>query len=82
MECRPIRNVPKYNSGALCQANPASPSTMMAISSDFTSRISRDFSILSAIWPLVAENRTKGAMKMAEIRNAALRASTPSNRAV
>ncbi|MNS91435.1 hypothetical protein D3C72_1255280 [compost metagenome] len=55
---------------------------MMAISSDLTSRIRRDFSILSAICPLVAENSTNGAIKMAEIRKAALRASTPSNSAV
>ncbi|MCY1227165.1 hypothetical protein D9M72_394270 [compost metagenome] len=82
VECSPIRKVPAYSSGALCQAKPARPSSMMAISSDLTSRIRRDFSSLSAICPLVAENSTNGAIKMAEIRKAALRASTPSNSAV
>ncbi len=82
VECRPIRKVVRYSSGALYQAKPASPTSMIAISSDLTKRISRDFSILSAICPLVAENSTNGAMKIAEIRKAALAPSTPSKRAV
>ncbi len=44
---------------------------MMAISSVFTRRISRALSMRSAICPLVADSSTNGAMKIAEIRNAA-----------
>ena len=55
---------------------------MIAISSDFTSRITRALSYLSESCPDVAENSTNGRMKMAEITKAAVFASTPENIAV
>ena len=75
-------NVPPYSSHTLCSRKPAPPSSMIAISSDFTKRITRDLSNLSDSWPDVAENSTNGRMKIAEITKAAVFASTPSNSAV
>ncbi len=46
---------------------PQPASAMIAISSDLTKRISSDFSNLSAIWPLVAENSRNGRMNSAPI---------------
>ena len=44
---------------------------MMAISRLFTKRISTSLGYLSASWPLVALNSTKGRMKNAPIANPA-----------
>ena len=82
VECTPIRNVPAYSSPTSCSRKPAPPTTMMAISSDLTKRMTRDLSYLSESCPDVAENSTNGRMKIAEITNAAVFASTPSNSAV
>src|SRR5580698_7739787 len=70
-----------YRRGALCSRNPAPPISITTISNVLTSRVSVALSYLSAIWPDVAENSTKGMMKMAEIRNAAVLGSTPEKRA-
>ena len=41
---------------------PQAASSITPISNSFTQRVRRDFSSLSAIWPLVAENRKNGRM--------------------
>lgn len=82
VECIPIMNVHRYSSGALCVTKPAAPTSISTISKVFTKRVRVALSYLSAIWPDVAENSTNGRMKIAEIRKAAVFASTPENRAV
>jgi len=82
VEWTPIRKVHRYRSGALCSQKPVPPISMTAISKVFTKRVSIALSYLSAIWPEVAESSTNGRMKIAEIRNAAVFASTPEKRAV
>ncbi|OIQ65893.1 hypothetical protein GALL_525440 [mine drainage metagenome] len=47
---------------------PHAATSMIAISSSLTARISRALSSLSASWPLVAENSTKGRMYKPAIR--------------
>ena len=71
----------RYTSGADCSARPAPPIRAIAISASLTRRMKRDFSSLSASWPLVAENRTNGAMNSPPIRKPAKCGSTLPQRA-
>ncbi len=81
VDCSPSRKIARYSSGADCSSRPAPPTSATAISASLMRRMKRDFSSLSASWPLVAENSTNGAMNSAPIRKPAKRASTPPQRA-
>ena len=59
------------SSSTLCVMKPSAAAAMMAISSVLTKRMMRVFSSLSANWPLVAENSTKGRMNSAPIASPA-----------
>ncbi len=63
VECRPIRNTPANSRATTCQTKPAPITSMMAISRFLMKRINAALSYLSASWPAVAENSTKGRMK-------------------
>ena len=62
-----MRKMQANSSGTFCCQNPQPASSMTTISIVFSKRISRSLGYLSASWPLVAENSTKGKMNSAPI---------------
>ena len=72
VECSPIRNTQASSTGTWLAQKPQAASSMIAISSDLTSWITRVLSYLSVSWPLVAENSRKGRMNTAPITSPAM----------
>ena len=57
VDCMPVANSATSNTRMSCSRKPTAASDMIAISIAVVMRISRAFSMRSANWPAVAENR-------------------------